>query len=79
MAINIARRKLIAALYAAAAAWPWTAGAQSVTRRIGVLVAPDSPAYVPIFVETLGKFGWIEGRNVQMPTPRVYVRPQQTS
>jgi putative tryptophan/tyrosine transport system substrate-binding protein len=66
MAINIARRKLIAALYAAAAAWPWTAGAQSVTRRIGVLVAPDSPAYVPIFVETLGKFGWIEGRNVHI-------------
>ena len=66
MAVHIARRKLITALCAAAAAWPWTADAQSGSRRIGVLVAPDSPAYIPIFVETLGKFGWIEGRNVHI-------------
>jgi putative ABC transport system substrate-binding protein len=58
------RRDFIAMVGAVAAAWPWTAGAQSGARRIGVLVAPDSPDYVPLFVETLGKLGWVEGRNV---------------
>jgi putative ABC transport system substrate-binding protein len=64
MAINIARRKFITALCAAAAAWPWTTGAQSGTRRISVLA--DSPDYVLLFVEALGKLGWIEGRNVHI-------------
>jgi putative tryptophan/tyrosine transport system substrate-binding protein len=66
MAINIGRRKFIAALCGAAAAWPGTAGAQTATRQIGVLAAPDSSGYVPVFVETLGKLGWIEGRNVHI-------------
>jgi putative tryptophan/tyrosine transport system substrate-binding protein len=29
-------------------------------------MAPDSPDYVSFFVETLGKLGWIEGRNVHI-------------
>jgi putative ABC transport system substrate-binding protein len=66
MATNIRRRKFITALCAAAAAWPWNARAQGETRRIGVLMAPDSPDYVSFFVEALSKLGWIEGRNVHI-------------
>jgi putative ABC transport system substrate-binding protein len=66
MAINIVRRKFITALCVSAVAWPWTAGAQNGTRQIGVVMAPDAPEYVPIFVETLGKLGWIEGRNLHI-------------
>ena len=29
-----------------------SAGAQNATRQVGVLVAPDSVDYVPLFVET---------------------------
>jgi putative ABC transport system substrate-binding protein len=35
-------------------------------RRVGVLMAPDSPTYVPFFIETLSKLGWSEGRNVHI-------------
>ena len=66
MATEIGRRKFIAALWAAPAAWPWTASAQGETRRIGVLMAPDSPDYISFFVETLGKLGRIEARNVHI-------------
>jgi putative tryptophan/tyrosine transport system substrate-binding protein len=76
MAINSARRQFVTALCTAAAAWPWTAGAQSGTRRSGVLVAPDSPAYVPLFVETLGKLGWIDGRNVHIDYQRPNADPE---
>jgi putative ABC transport system substrate-binding protein len=66
MATNIGRRKFITALCAASAAWPWNARAQGETRRIGVLMAPDSPDYVSFFVEALSKLGWIEGWNVHI-------------
>jgi putative ABC transport system substrate-binding protein len=66
MAIDVARREFVAALCAAAAAPPWTASAQSGARRIGVLMAPDAQEYVRFFFETLGKLGWIDGRNVHV-------------
>src|SRR5262245_66508675 len=62
----MSRREFITLLGGAAAAWPWIAGAQNGTRRIGVLVAPDSSHYIPLFVETLGKLRWIEGQNVHI-------------
>jgi putative ABC transport system substrate-binding protein len=61
----MSRRKFIR-LLGGAAAWPLAAGAQSDARRIGVLMAPDAPEYVPFFVEALGKLGRIEGRNVHI-------------
>jgi putative tryptophan/tyrosine transport system substrate-binding protein len=60
------RRDFIAALAGAMAPWPWAAGAQSGNRRIGVLTTTDSLIYMPMFVETLGKLGWVEGRNVHI-------------
>jgi len=68
MASYIERRKFLATLGGTAAAWPLASRAQQRNRLrlIGVLMAPDSPDYVPFFVETLGKLGWIEGRNVHI-------------
>jgi putative tryptophan/tyrosine transport system substrate-binding protein len=60
------RRDFIAALAGATAPWPRAAGAQSGNRRIGVLTTTDSLIYMPLFVETLGKLGWVEGRNVHI-------------
>jgi putative tryptophan/tyrosine transport system substrate-binding protein len=61
----IRRREFITLLGGAAVAWPWTAGAQNGTRRIGVFVQ-DNTDTTPLFVETLGKLGWIEGQNVHI-------------
>jgi putative tryptophan/tyrosine transport system substrate-binding protein len=66
MAIDIARRTFVTAFCGAAAIWPWTAVAQSGSRRIGVLMAPDAPPYVPFFIEALSKLGWTEDRNVHI-------------
>jgi putative ABC transport system substrate-binding protein len=62
------RRAFITLLGGAAAAWPIAARAQQPDkmRRIGVIMAPDSPAYVPFFTETLSKLGWSEDRNVHI-------------
>ena len=71
MAINIARRKFIAALGGAAAAWPLAARAQQAdrVRRIGVLIGgPDNPedqAPYAAFVQGLQQLGWTDGRNVR--------------
>jgi putative tryptophan/tyrosine transport system substrate-binding protein len=62
---DLRRRDFITLLGGAAVAWPWTAGAQNGTRRIGVFVQ-DNTDTTPLFVETLGKLGWIEGRNVHI-------------
>jgi putative ABC transport system substrate-binding protein len=73
MAITIGRRKLLAALGGAAAAWPLAARAQQGERmrRIGVLTgfAADDPAAqkrVLAFAQALAQLGWIDGRNVRI-------------
>src|SRR5262245_65534949 len=73
MASHIGRRKFLATLGGAAAAWPLTARAQQPERmrRIGVLmnIAADDPeaqARMTAFVQELGQLGWIAGRNVKI-------------
>jgi putative tryptophan/tyrosine transport system substrate-binding protein len=72
MAINIARRKFIAALSGAAFAWPLAARAQGEPmRRIGVLMSPaendpDARSGVEVFRQGLYELGWSEGRNLQI-------------
>jgi hypothetical protein len=65
MAINIARRKFIAALGGATVAWPIAARAQQSerVRHIGVLMAfpendPEAQSWAAGFREELGKLGW---------------------
>jgi putative tryptophan/tyrosine transport system substrate-binding protein len=72
MAINIGRRKFIAAL-GSAAAWPRAARAQQPEqmRRIGVLSGaaandPDNQARYAAFLQGLQQLGWTEGRNVHI-------------
>jgi putative tryptophan/tyrosine transport system substrate-binding protein len=73
MAINIARRKFVAALGGAAVAWPLAARAQQPerTRRIGVLwnLAADDPegqTRLAAFLQGLQELGWTDGRNVRI-------------
>jgi putative ABC transport system substrate-binding protein len=73
MTATIARRKFIAGLGGAAAAWPLTARAQQGdrVRRIGMLMAGDEndPAYksrVSAFTQALADLGWTDGRNARM-------------
>jgi putative ABC transport system substrate-binding protein len=73
MAINIARRKFIAAFGGAAVAWPLAAQAQKgeYVRRIGVLqgIAADDPlaqANNAAFLQGLQQLGWTDGRNVRV-------------
>src|SRR5262245_55068714 len=73
MASYIERRKFLATLGGAAAAWPLVAGAQQAerTRRIGVLtnVAADDPvgqARIAAFLQGLQQLGWSDGRNVRI-------------
>ena len=72
MAINVARRKFIAALGGAAAAWPLVAqGQQAAMRHIGVLLAyeeNDSAAkdLLSEFTQELAELGWANGRNLRM-------------
>jgi putative ABC transport system substrate-binding protein len=72
MAPKLGRRKTIAALGAAAVAWPFTARAQqpSQVRRIGILMPypntdAESQSYVRAFRQELARLGWSEGGNVQ--------------
>jgi putative tryptophan/tyrosine transport system substrate-binding protein len=66
------RRKFIALLGGAAAAWPLSARAQQSdrVRRVGVLMTTANDAQgqpqITAFREGLEKLGWIEGRNIQM-------------
>jgi putative ABC transport system substrate-binding protein len=75
MAINVARRKFIAALGSTAFAWPLAARAQRAerTQRIGVLMGspengPEGQAYLAAFREELQKLGWTESRNMRIDT-----------
>jgi putative ABC transport system substrate-binding protein len=75
MAVNIARRKFIAALGGAAAiGWPHDAVAQQSDkmRLIGVLMGgyesadAEGQTYFAAFLDALQGLGWIAGRNVRM-------------
>jgi|RhiMetdeSRZDD1v2_1073273.scaffolds.fasta_scaffold633534_2 putative ABC transport system substrate-binding protein len=73
MASHIGRRKFLATLAGAAAAWPLAARAQQRERvwRIGVLLpfAEDHPvgqARVAAFVQGLRQLGWTDGHNVRI-------------
>ena len=74
MASYIRRRKFLATLGGAAAAWPLAARAQQGERmrRVGVLMAnsaqtdPDGQARVAAFLDTLLRLGWAGGRNIRI-------------
>jgi putative tryptophan/tyrosine transport system substrate-binding protein len=73
MASYIGRRKFLATLGGAAAAWPLAARAQQGERirRIGVLMAyaesdPEGQVWVAAFREGLQNLGWTEGSSVQL-------------
>jgi putative tryptophan/tyrosine transport system substrate-binding protein len=72
MAINIARRRFVAAL-GATAAWPLAASAQQPARthHIGVLMAwaenePEGKAEAGALEDGLSQLGWTAGRNLQI-------------
>jgi ABC-type uncharacterized transport system substrate-binding protein len=72
MASHIGRRKFLAALGGAAAAWPLAARAQQPeqVRRIGVLLSvdesdPEGKAQLSGFTQGLAELGWIDGRNLR--------------
>ena len=73
MTLNLARRKLLAALGGAAVAWPLAARAQQRDRvkRLGVLwgLAENDNVYEPYlsaFKQRLQDLGWIDGRNIRV-------------
>src|SRR5262249_14512898 len=74
MASHIERRKFLATLGGAVAAWPLAARAQQRdrVRRIGVLVAvaddPEGQARIAAFLQGLQQLGWVAGRNLQSDT-----------
>jgi putative ABC transport system substrate-binding protein len=75
MATDIGRRKFVAALGGAAAAWPLAARAQQPERmrRIGVLTGgaandPVAQGFIAAFLEALQQLGWTDGRNVRINT-----------
>jgi len=75
MAINIERRKLIAALGGTALAWPLAARAQQPEpmRRIGALSGvkaddAEGQADLAAFLQGLQQLGWTDGRNVHIDT-----------
>jgi putative tryptophan/tyrosine transport system substrate-binding protein len=73
MASYLGRRKFLATLGGAAAAWPLAASAQQGERmrRIGVLHLqaaddPEQQARLAAFRQGLQQFGWIDGRNLRI-------------
>jgi putative tryptophan/tyrosine transport system substrate-binding protein len=74
MASHIGRRKFLATLGGAVAAWPLAARAQQTERmrRIGVLMGvaddPEGQARVTALKRGLQELGWTEGRNIQIET-----------
>ena len=73
------RRRGFITLLGGAAAWPIAARAQQPDRMrlVGVLMSyaendSEAQAWVAAFREELGKFGWTEGRNIEItPQPKV--------
>src|SRR5262249_8052756 len=81
----IERRKFLAALGGAAAAWPLAARAQQGERmrRIGVLLpaAPDDAeqqSWLGAFLQGLAQSGWITGRNIRIETRWTKFDPEET-
>src|SRR6266446_2075872 len=75
MASHIGRRKFLATLGGAAAAWPLAARAQQPEqmRRVGVLMSlaaddAEGQARLAAFLQGLQQLGWIDGRNVRIDT-----------
>src|SRR5262245_43400915 len=73
MASHIERRKFLATLGGAAAAWPLAARAQQGerVRRIGVLLStregdPQRGAQLAALVQRLTELGWADGRNARL-------------
>jgi putative ABC transport system substrate-binding protein len=69
----IPRRDLIASLAVMAVAHPLAGHAQQpeLFRRVGVLMPfpendPDTQRIVTVFAQALGRFGWAEGKNIQI-------------
>jgi putative tryptophan/tyrosine transport system substrate-binding protein len=69
----LGRRKVILTVFGAAAVWPLAARAQQPERlrRVGMLLAfreDDSltQAIVTAFAQALGRFGWVEGKNIRI-------------
>lgn len=67
------RRRAFIAVLAAAAGWPLAGYAQQPERlrRVGVLIAfpennPSAQHYVTAFTQALGRFGWIEDKNIRI-------------
>jgi putative ABC transport system substrate-binding protein len=74
MASYIRRRKFLATLCGAAAAWPLATRAQQAerVRRIGLLMGMadgrEGQARVTALKQGLQELGWTEGRNIQIET-----------
>jgi len=69
MASYIGRRKFLATLGGAAAAWPPAARAQQTAKTIGLLGAVSASQQSPwtdAFLQRLRELGWIEGRTVSI-------------
>ena len=67
MASYIGRRKFLATLGGAAAAWPLAVQAQQPAKTIGFLGASTRSAesqWIAAFVQRLRELGWIDGRNI---------------
>src|SRR5262245_4044340 len=66
MTVTIGRRKLLAALGGAAAAWPLAARAQQPGKMVsvGILALADLPP-IDTFRQTLNDLGYVEGKNVR--------------
>src|ERR1700726_4679700 len=68
------RRREFLGVLSGAAAWPLAARAQQTDkmRRVGVLPTgyrqtdPEGQARVAAFLDTLGRLGWSDGRNVRL-------------
>jgi putative tryptophan/tyrosine transport system substrate-binding protein len=71
--MNLRRREFIQAIIASSAAWPLAARAEEPERmrRVGVLMNlpaddPEAQRRVQGLVAALRKFGWVEGKNIQI-------------
>jgi len=67
------RREFITLLGGAAAAWPFSVGAQqgNAIRRLGVVMNyaetdPEANGFLAAFTQKLAELGWIDGRNLRM-------------
>ena len=69
MASYLGRRKFLATLGGAAAAWPLAARAQQAAKLpiigfLGAATPSTTTPWIAAFVQRLREFGWVEGRNI---------------